>query len=285
MLEALQLGFFQNAIAAGLMVSVTCGIVGTLVVVNRLVFLSGGMAHAAYGGIGLAFFLGLPYMVGTLGFTIAAAVIVAAITLKTQHRSDTVIGVLWAVGMALGVILVDLTPGYHVDLMSYLFGSILTVSQAELLQMAAIGILILALVGYFYQEFLALSYDQEFARLRGVPVTALYILLLCMVALSIVMIIRVVGLILVMALLTIPPSIAEKYAGSLWVMMLVSVLLSSLFILTGLWLSYSLNLTSGATIIMVSAAGYLISGALDRFVLKPRSGRNRETVFQQPDKQ
>jgi zinc transport system permease protein len=284
MLEALQLSFFQNAIAAGLMVSVTCGIVGTLVVVNRLVFLSGGMAHAAYGGIGLAFFLGLPYMVGTLGFTIAAAVIVAAITLKTQHRSDTVIGVLWAVGMALGVILIDLTPGYHVDLMSYLFGSILTVSRVELLQMAATGVLILALVGYFYQEFLALSYDQEFARLRGVPVTALYILLLCMVALSIVMIIRVVGLILVMALLTIPPSIAEKYAGSLWMMMLVSVLLSSLFILTGLWLSYSLNLTSGATIIMVSAAGYLFSGALDRFVLKPRSSRNRKRVVQQPDK-
>ncbi len=276
MLEALELSFFQNAIAAGLMVSVTCGIVGTLVVVNRLVFLSGGMAHAAYGGIGLAFFLGLPYMVGTLGFTIAAAVIVAAITLKTQHRSDTVIGVLWAVGMALGVILIDLTPGYHVDLMSYLFGSILTVSRVELLQMAATGVLILVLVGYFYQEFLALSYDQEFARLRGVPVTALYILLLCMVALSIVMIIRVVGLILVMALLTIPPSIAEKYAGSLWVMMLVSVLLSSLFILTGLWLSYSLNLTSGATIIMVSAAGYLLSEALDLIATKTRSGRNQK---------
>ena len=263
MLEVLELSFFQNAIAAGLMVSVTCGIVGTLVVVNRLVFLSGGMAHAAYGGIGLAFFLGLPYMVGTLGFTITAAVIVAAITLKAPHRSDTVIGVLWAVGMALGVILIDLTPGYHVDLMSYLFGSILTVSRVELLQMAAMGVLILAMVGYFYQEFLALSYDQEFARLRGVPVTALYILLLCMLALSIVMIIRVVGLILVMALLTIPPSIAEKYAGSLWVMMLVSVLLSSLFILTGLWLSYALNLTSGATIILVAGFGFLVSFGLE----------------------
>ncbi len=284
MLEALELDFFQNAIAAGLIASITCGIVGTLVVVNRLVFLSGGMAHTAYGGIGLALFLGLPYMVGTLGFTLAAAVIVAVITLKAQHRSDTVIGVLWAVGMALGVIFIDLTPGYHVDLMSYLFGSILTVSRTELLQMAAMGILILALVGYFYQEFLALSYDREFARLRGVPVTSLYVLLLCMVALSIVMIIRVVGLILVMALLTIPPSIAEKYAKSLWVMMLVSALLSSLFILTGLWLSYFLNLTSGATIILVSAVGYLFSAALDQFVLTPRSDRNRKKVFQRAEK-
>ena len=273
MLEALQFGFFQNAVLGGVMAGVSCGIVGTLVVVNRLVFLSGGMAHTAYGGIGLAFFLGLPYMAGTLGFTVAAAVIVAVMTLKARHRSDTVIGVVWAVGMALGVILIDMTPGYHVDLMGYLFGSILTVSRAELLQMGVMGVVVLALVGFYYTDFLAMSYDPEFARLRGVPVTALYILLLCMVALSVVMIIRVVGLILVMALLTIPPAIAEKYVRSLWMMMFVSAVLSCLFILTGLGLSYALNLTSGATIIMVSAAGFLFSVVWDRLVHKTRHSR------------
>ncbi len=273
MLEALQLVFFQNAVLGGVMAGVSCGIVGTLVVVNRLVFLSGGMAHTAYGGIGLAFFLGLPYMAGTLGFTVAAAVIVAVMTLKARHRSDTVIGVVWAVGMALGVILIDMTPGYHVDLMGYLFGSILTVSRAELLQMGVMGVVVLALVGFYYTDFLAMSYDPEFARLRGVPVTALYILLLCMVALSVVMIIRVVGLILVMALLTIPPAIAEKYVRSLWMMMFVSAVLSCLFILTGLGLSYALNLTSGATIIMVSAAGFLFSVVWDRLVHKTRHSR------------
>ncbi len=274
MMEALQLGFFQNAVLGGLIAGVTCGIVGTLVVVNRLVFLSGGMAHTAYGGIGLAFFLVLPYLVGALGFTVAAAVIVAVMTLKARHRSDTVIGVVWAVGMALGVILIDLTPGYHVDLMGYLFGSILTVSRAELVQMGAMGLLVLALVRFYYADFLAMSYDPEFARLRGVPVTALYILLLCMVALSVVMIIRVVGLILVMALMTIPPAIAEKRARSLKMMMLVSSLLSCLFILIGLGLSYTFNLTSGATIIMVSAAGYLIAGGAGRVVAKTRRPRD-----------
>lgn len=274
MIEALQFSFFQNAVLGGLMVGVSCGIVGTLVVVNRLVFLSGGMAHTAYGGIGLAFFLGLPYMAGTVGFTIAAAMIVAVLTLKARHRSDTVIGVVWAFGMALGVILIDLTPGYHVDLMGYLFGSILTVSRTELLQMGVMGVVVMALVGFYYTDFLAMSYDPEFARLRGIPVTTLYILLLCMIALSVVMIIRVVGLILVMALLTIPPAISEKHVKSLWMMMVVSALLSCLFILTGLSLSYALNLTSGATIILVSAAGYLIAEVADRVVGKMRSIQN-----------
>ncbi|MES0364090.1 MAG: metal ABC transporter permease, partial [Desulfobacteria bacterium] len=127
MLEALQFEFMRNALLAGLLASIMCGVIGTFVVVNRIVFISGGIAHAAYGGIGLAFFFGFSYLMGILGFSLLVAAIMAAVSLKTRQRADTIIGVLWAVGMALGVILLDLTPGYNVDLMSYLFGSILTV--------------------------------------------------------------------------------------------------------------------------------------------------------------
>ena len=259
MLEALQFEFMRNALLAGLLTSVACGVIGTFVVVNRIVFLSGGIAHAAYGGIGLAFFFGLPFVVGTLGFALLVAMVMAAVTLKARHRSDTIIGVLWAVGMALGVILLDLSPGYNVDLMSFLFGSILAVPTSDLWLMLVLNILILLTVGYFYHDFLALSYDEDFAKVRGVRVKLLYFLLLAMVALSVVMIIRIVGLILVIALLTIPPYIAEKYSSSLRAMMFLSFLLSCFFTMVGLWVSYVFNLTSGATIIMVAGVCFFIS--------------------------
>lgn len=259
MFEVLQFEFMRNALMAGLLTSVICGIIGTFVVVNRIAFLAGGIAHAAYGGIGLAFFLGLPYIVGTLGFTLFAALIMAAVTLKAKERADTFIGVLWAGGMGLGVILLDLTPGYNVDLMSYLFGSILAVPKSDLWQMLVMCLSVGLIVIFFYNDFLAMSYDEEFAQLRGVPVKGLYFLLIGMIALSIVMIIRVVGLILVIALLTIPPYIAEKYAQSLRMMMLISTLLCCMFTMAGLWLSYIFNLTSGATIIMVAVSAFFIS--------------------------
>lgn len=271
MIEALQLEFMRNALAAGILVSLVCGVIGTLVVVNRIVFLAGGIAHAAYGGIGLAFFMGWPYVAGTTGVSLLAAGVMAAVTLKAKHRADAVIGVIWAVGMAAGVILLDLTPGYNVDLMSYLFGSILAVPVSDLWQMGVISAGVIAIVAWYYNDFLAMSYDDEFARLRNVPVTFLYCLLLGMIAVTVVMIIRVVGLILVIALLTIPPFIAEKFTGSLRAMMVISSALSCLFTLAGLWLSYLLNLTSGATIILVAAAGFLLSAVWGRLKVMRRS--------------
>jgi len=263
MIEVLQFEFMQNALLAGLFASIICGVMGTLVVVNRIVFLSGGIAHAAFGGIGLAFFCGWHYMAGTIGFSLMAALVMAAITLKARHRADTIIGVVWAVGMASGIILLDLTPGYNVDLMSYLFGSILTVPDSDLWMMIGVGGGIVAIVICFYNDYLALSYDEEFARIRGVRVKSLYFLMIVMLAVGIVMIIQVVGLILVIALLTIPPYIAEKYSKSLIRMMILSSLLSALFTVSGLWLSYVLNLTSGATIILVAGFGFLLSFVFD----------------------
>jgi zinc transport system permease protein len=270
MLELLQYEFMRNALAAGLLASVICGIMGTLVVVNRIVFLSGGIAHAAFGGIGLSFFLGWNYLVGTLGFSIAAAMIMAAVSLKAKHRADTIIGVIWAVGMAFGVILLDLTPGYNVDLMSYLFGSILTVPGSDLWVMLMVGALIGGFVIYFYKDLLAISYDEEFARIRGVPIHALYFALIGMLAVSIVLIIRIVGLILVIALLTIPPFMVEKYAKSLFQMMMGSSLLGAVFTICGLWLSYAFDLTSGASIILVAGIAFFLFFLIDHLIVSRR---------------
>ena len=284
MFEALQYEFMRNALTAGLLASVICGVMGTLVVVNRIVFLSGGIAHAAYGGIGLSFFLGWPYMVGTLGFAFAAAMVMAAVSLKAKHRADTIIGVIWALGMACGIILLDLTPGYNVDLMSYLFGSILTVPVSDLWIMLIVGALIAGFTIYFYKDLLAISYDEEFARVRGVPIRALYFGLIGMLAVTIVMVIQVVGLILVIALLTIPPFIVEKYAKSLFQMMVGSSLLGAVFTISGLWLSYAFNLTSGASIIMVAGITFFLFFLTDRLIISNRrQSKSVPTGNQEPD--
>jgi zinc transport system permease protein len=264
MLEAFQSEFMRNALLAGLLAGLACGIIGTLVVVNRIVFISGGIAHAAYGGIGLAVFFGIPPLAGAAGFALVISTIMSAVTLKNKQRADTVVGVLWAVGMALGIILIDITPGYNVDVMSYLFGSILAVPRADLLMMVLVDIGVLIIVGMLYNSFVAMSFDEEFATAMGVRVGMLYYLLLGMIALSVIMLIRIVGLVLIIALLTIPPFIAEKFCHSLKTMMVTSVLLNVFFSFAGLWFSYTFNITSGATIIMVAAVFFFASTAWER---------------------
>ncbi len=264
MVDVFQSEFMRNALFAGLLAGVACGIIGTLVVVNRIVFISGGIAHAAYGGIGLAIFFGIPPLSGAVGFALVIAMIMSAVTMKNKQRADTVVGVLWAVGMALGIIMIDLTPGYNVDLMSYLFGSILAVPRSDILMMALVDVGVLIIVGSLYNSFLAMSFDEEFAMAMGVRVEMLYYILLGMIALSVIMLIRIVGLVLVIALLSIPPFIAEKFCHSLKAMMIVSIFLNFIFSLAGLWFSYTFNLTSGATIIMVAAFFFFASLAYER---------------------
>jgi len=253
MIDALQFDFMQHALLAGLLVSFAAGIIGSLIVVNRMVFLAGGIAHTSYGGIGLAVYFGLPIFLGASLFAVGAALLIATLTLKKRHRMDTFIGLIWAVGMAIGVIFVDLTPGYNVDLMSYLFGSILAVSSSDLYFMAALLVVIVLFVTLRYRDILAVSYDSEYAGLRGVNVRFFYTLILILSALTVVISIKVVGLILVIAMLTIPVYIAEKLSSSLFSMMFISGTIATLFTLAGLWFSYTYDLTSGASIILVSA--------------------------------
>jgi zinc transport system permease protein len=266
--DALQLEFMRNAVTAGLQVSLLCGVLGTLVVVNRIVFISGGIAHAAYGGIGLGLYFGVSPALGATLFSVAVSMVMGVASIKSKERADTIIGVMWALGMALGIIFTELTPGYNVDLMSYLFGSILSVPGSDLWYMFCLNLVVLSFVFYFYKELVAMSYDEEFSFVVGIPVRALYFALLGLISLSVVMIIRMVGLILVIALLTIPPFIAEKYTTSLGKMMVFSSLFSMAFTLGGLWVSYELNLASGATIIMVAGVGFFLSLAIDAVVAR-----------------
>ena len=253
MIEALSYDFIQNALIAGVLVSMASGIIGSLIVVNRMVFLAGGIAHTAYGGIGLAVFFGFPIFLGASIFSVISALIISFITFNHRNRMDTSIGLMWAVGMALGVVLIDLTPGYNIDLMSYLFGSILAVSHNDLYYMGGLLFVIVVIMTFWYRDILAVSYDTQYASLRGINVKFFYTLILVLSALTVVVAIKVVGLILVIAMLTIPVYIAEKLSNTLSIMMILSGLFSSLFTLFGLYISYSYNIASGASIILVSA--------------------------------
>lgn len=259
MIEALSYSFVQNAVISGVLISIVCGIVGTLVIVNRMVFIAGGIAHGAYGGLGIAFFLGISPLFGILSFSLFLAFIIAFLTYQNTQRIDAIIGAIWAFGMAFGIVLIDLTPGYNVDLMSFLFGSILAVSIFDIYIIGAVcfGIFILTVI--FYKEFLAMSFDMEFAKLQGLNVRLFHLVLIVMITLCIVVTIRAVGLILIISLLTIPPYIAEKYCSKLVNMMIFSTLLSTSFTLIGLYLSYTLNLTSGASIILVASTVFFIT--------------------------
>ncbi|KPL76102.1 membrane protein [Ornatilinea apprima] len=258
-LDALQFTFMRNALAASLLVSIACGIIGTYVVVNRIVFISGGIAHAAYGGIGLGYFFKFNPILGAIAFSLLAALGMGAVQRKTRERADTIIGVMWAIGMAVGIILIDRSAGYKTDLMSYLFGSILSVPAADLVLMAILDGLIILAVIFFYKELQAISFDETFASLQNVPVNLIYLLLLALIAVTVVMMMRVVGLIMVIAMLTIPAAISGMFVRNLKSMMALSALLGIVFSITGLWISYTWNLTSGATIILVSGFAYLLS--------------------------
>ena len=258
-IQALQFAFMRHALLAGVLVSIACGVIGAFVVVNRIVFISGGIAHAAYGGIGLGYYFRFDPVLGAILFSVAAALGMGAVHRKTRQRADTIIGVMWAIGMAIGIILVDRSGGYKTDLMSYLFGSILAVPRSDLVIMVALDVLIVALVALFYKELLALSFDETFATVENVPVDAVYLMLLCMIALTVVMMMRVVGLIMVIAMLTVPAAISGQFVKDMKQMMVLSCVLGVLFTVAGLWLSYAWNLTSGAAIILVSGVAYVLS--------------------------
>lgn len=264
MLNVLQYEFMRNALLAGLLASVACGIIGVYVIVKRIVFISGGIAHASFGGIGLGYLIGINPVLGAMIFTVPSALGMGLITRKTKLPEDTAIGILWAVGMALGIIFIGLSPGYAPDLFSYLFGNILTVPFSDLMLMLALDVVIALVIALFFKEFLAVSFDEEFGRVVGVPVETLYLVLLGLIALTVVVLIRVVGIVLVIALLTIPAALSRRFTHSLAKMMLLSVFFSAIFTFGGLWLSFALNLASGATIILLSGLTLLATLAFSR---------------------
>jgi zinc transport system permease protein len=252
----------RHALMVGLLVSIACGIVGTYVVVKRIVFISGGISHTAYGGVGLGYLLGIPPMVGATVFTVLAALAMGEVSHRVKQREDTIIGMMWAVGMSLGVIFVKLSPGYTGDLMSYLFGSILAVPLTDLYLILALNVVILLIVILYHDQFTLTAFDEEFAQVIGVNTRLYNQLLLVVIALTVVVMIRAVGIILVIALLTIPPATAALFTRSMTGMMAFSMVLSAVFTTGGLVLSYIFDLPSGATIIILCALGYMVGSLL-----------------------
>ena len=251
--------FLQHALVAGLLASLGCGVIGTYVVVKRIGFIAGGIAHSVLGGMGIAYFLGARPLVGALLAAVAAALVIGWVSLRLRQNEDTVIAAMWAVGMAVGVLFISRTPGYNADLMSYLFGNILMVSRTDLWIMAALDAVALLVVTLFSKQFLAVSFDEEFARVRNMHVEFFHLLLLCLVALTVVVLIQVVGLILVLALLTLPAAIAAQYSSRLLPIMALAVVLGMAFTCGGLALSYAPDLPAGATIILIAGAAYFLS--------------------------
>lgn len=258
----MQHSFLQNALLGGILASLSCGVVGSFVVVRRIGYLAGGIAHAVLGGMGVAFFLGKAPLSGALLSALLAAIIISFVTQRGHQQEDTIISALWAVGMATGILFIAKTPGYNVDLMSYLFGNVLMISGHDLLLIALLdgGILLFTLL--FFKQLLALCYDSEFATLRGIPVETLNTLLLCLVAITVVILIQIVGLILVIALLTLPAATARLYSATLVGMMALATGIGLIVTSGGLALSYNYDLPAGATIALLSGLSYLVAIAL-----------------------
>ncbi|MBB1075426.1 metal ABC transporter permease [Rhodoferax sp. 4810] len=259
-----QYSFLQQALIAGLLASIGCGLIGPFVVVKRITFLAGGIAHSVLAGMGAAVYYQFNPLIGALIAAICAALLIGWVRLYWHTREDTTIGALWAVGMAIGIIFIALTPGYTTDLMSFLFGNILLVPRHELLFMAGLDIGILLIVTLFYRQFVAVAFDEEFAQLRGIPVVFFYLLLLVLVAITVVLMIQVVGLILVIALLTLPAVIAGQWTHSLASMMMTATGVGSLLIVIGLGASYAPDLPPGPVIVLFAGALYLLSSVMSQ---------------------
>lgn len=256
--------FLQYALIAGLLCSVSCGVIGTYVVIRRITYIAGAITHSTLGGMGLARYLqvvhGLDWFSPILGAIITAliaAIIIGLISIKAKQREDTVISAIWAIGMAVGILFISQTPGYSEDLMSYLFGNILMVTQADLILIAVLDIIVVLIALIFYQPLRAVCFDEEFARLRNINVEIYYLLLLCLTALTVVILTTVVGIVLVIALISLPVAIAGRFTRSIVSMMVVSLLLCIFFTTTGLAFSFINNLPAGPSIILILAIVYI----------------------------
>jgi zinc transport system permease protein len=257
--------FLQHALIAGLAASVAFGIMGTYVVAKRISMLAGAIAHSALGGIGAAHYLqakaGLEWfqpLHGALAAALLSAFLIGIVTLYAREREDTIISAIWVTGMSLGIILLKLSGAKSVDMMSYIIGDILLVSPSDLWLILALDALVVTLAIVFYHKFVAICFDQEFAELRGIKVHVYNFLMLALVAISIILLSRLVGIILVIALIVLPSAFAARFANRLSVMMILSILACMIFVSSGIALSYPYELPSGACIAAVAAASYFL---------------------------
>lgn len=257
-----QYQFLQNAVLSAVLASVACGIIGTIIIEKRLVMMSGGIAHTAFGGIGLGYFLGIEPIIGALFFSVGSALGIATIKRKTNINTDIPIGLFWSAGMSLGILFISLTPGYPPDMTTYLFGDILTVSRSNLAIMLALDVVVIFTVISLFHAFKAYLFDEEFSTVIGINTTFIEYLLFILIALTVVVLIHVVGIILIMALVTAPPAIARMFTNNLKRLMIYAIILGAVFCLSGLWISYVLNIPSGAAIALLISIIYGLTSTI-----------------------
>ncbi|QSX05859.1 metal ABC transporter permease [Sedimentibacter sp. zth1] len=260
--------FLQNAVIASLLVSIVCGMIGVIIVEKKLVMMSGGIAHTAYGGVGLGYLLGFEPIIGAIGFSVLAAFGIGFVNRKGGSASDVIIAMFWSLGMALGIIFIGLVKGYPPNMNSYLFGNILSVTKLDLKLMISMTIIVSTLILVFYNDWKAYLFDEEFATIIGIKTTFLEYLLLVLVALTVVVLIRVAGIILVIALLTAPAAVAGLLSNNFKNRMIYAILIGILVCFIGLWISYLNNIASGATIIIVLVSMYTVTYIIKTLVDK-----------------
>ncbi|MDD2970412.1 MAG: metal ABC transporter permease [Lachnospiraceae bacterium] len=269
MLEALfTYRFLQNALIAGLLASVVCGIVGVIIVEKKLIMMSGGIAHTAYGGVGFGYLIGIEPIIGAFLFSVASAFGVGYVKRKGSVQSDVLIGLFWSLGMALGILFIALTPGYPPDMNSYLFGNILSVTRSDLYLMIVLTVIVVAVITVFFQLWKVYLFDDEFSQIIGIRSTIMEYILLVLVALTIVVLIRVAGIILVLALLTAPAASAGLFSKNLKSRMILAIGFGMLFCISGLAVSYVLNIASGASIVIISVVFYFIASMIKGVLFK-----------------
>ena len=251
--------FLQNAFFASILASIVCGIIGVIVVEKKLVMMSGGIAHTAYGGVGLGYLLGFEPIIGAFIFSISAAMGIGYIKRKGGVQSDVIIGLFWSLGMALGIVFIALMPGYPPDLNSYLFGNILSVTKLDLRLMIILTFIVVLVVIALFNDWKAYLFDEEFASIIGIKTAFLEYLLLVLVAMTVVVLIRVAGIIMVLALLTAPAAMAGMFTSKLKNRMIYAIIFGTFFCVTGLWISYVMNIASGACIVILSVTFYFVT--------------------------
>ncbi len=271
-------GFIRDALAAGLLASVACGVVGTYVVTRRITLIAGSLAHSVLAGMGAAFYFRvvngwewLHPLHGAIAAALIAALLISAVRMWGREREDTIISAMWAIGMAIGVMFIFQTPGYKSDLMTYLFGNIVMADREAIRLLVGLDVLVVVVALMFYNQLLAVCFDEEFARLRGLNVAFYHTLLLCLTALTIVTLIYVVGIVMVIALLTLPVAIASRFSRRLWEMMVISAILSAIFTTAGLAISYGPDLPAGATTVLLAGAVYVLVMLGDRPIRRLRA--------------
>ncbi|HUS86073.1 MAG TPA: metal ABC transporter permease [Bacteroidales bacterium] len=275
-MEILEYGYLLKSILAAIFSSITAGIAGTYIVSRRLVFLSGGITHASFGGIGLGYFLGMNPVIGAALFGMTSAVGIEFLSGRQQVKEDSAIGFLWAFGMALGIIFIYLTPGYTPNLMSYLFGSILTIDWSDLIALIALTVIIVTFFSLYFRTILYISFDEKFARTFTPNVNLFKYILIVIISLVIVLNIRIAGVVLVLSLLTIPPNIALIFTSDFRKIIFISILTGLGGMIIGLVVSWYLDIPTGATVIFTQVTMWLIARIYRRVAVVRISTREKK---------